>query len=271
MKTIINTDTDMNFSLHNVGNYKNELISSLDDITDKYSNLLIEYLKFILENIKKKNTNCHKFIIIRGLHTITNVFLTVLLYTKNIDITHFHCQKSIYFYVEFIGQISEDEKMFLQLTSRDASIYVYKKTIFEINNEFKKLNEKSSMEFKNNMNIINSYINLYKMYIHKIIDNNNEKNEKNEYYIDIFKNISEKLNNNLVDKNKIKVLEYIVGKLYNKIDDIDLFYNVNNELVKKFNKNPNILNNVGKKILEENFIDKLNNPFDKFIHWFLQS
>lgn len=264
MKTIINKDN--NYSLHNIENYKKELTCNLGDITNKYSELLIEYFRFISENIKTKCENFTKFIIIRGLDTITNVFLNILLYTKNIDITYFHCQKSFYFYVEFVGQISEDEKMFLQLTSRDATIYVYKKTIFDISNEFKKKNDESSLEFKKEMSIINSYINLYKLYIHKIIDNNSEKNN---CYIEVFKKISEKLNNNSNIKNKIKVLEIIVEKLYDNISNIDLFYNINYQLVKKFVKNPNILDNVEKKFLETSFTEKLETPVDKFITWFL--
>lgn len=264
MKTIINKDN--NYSLHNIENYKKELTCNLEDITNKYSELLIEYFKFILENIKIKSECFTKFIIIRGVDTITNVFLNILLYTKNIDITYFHCQKSFYFYVEFVGQISEDEKMFLQLTSRDATIYVYKKTIFEISNEFKKKNDESSLEFKKDMSIINSYINLYKLYINKIIDNNSEKND---CYIDLFKKISEKLNNNLIIKNKIKVLEIIVEKLYDNISNIDLFYNINYQLIKRFVKNPNILDNVEKKFLETSFKEKLETPIDKFIIWFL--
>ena len=265
MKSIINKD--LNYSLHNIENYNKNFTCSIEDITNKYSELLIEYLKFILENIKIKNEIYTKFIIIRGLDTITNVFLNILLYTKNIDITYFHCQKSFYFYVEFVGQISEDEKMFLQLTSRDASIYVYKKTIFEIKNEFKKLNNDSSSESKEKMKIINSYINLYKSYINKIIENNNEKT--NIIYITIFEKISKKLNNNLINKNKIEVLEIIVDKLYSNIENLNLFFEINDILVKKIIKNPNILDNKEKKIFDEAFIDKINETPEKFVSWLI--
>jgi hypothetical protein len=40
--------------------------------------------------------------------------------------------------VEFIGQIGDDNHSFLQLNSKDASLFVYKKTIFNINNEYRK-------------------------------------------------------------------------------------------------------------------------------------
>ncbi len=133
----MNTNKDNNFSLQNLDNYRKNIDSVTSEITEKYYMLIAEYFKFITENIKVKNSNFSKFIITRGLDTITNVFNSIFYYTKNIDLTYFHCQKSFYFYVEFVGQISEDEKMFLQLSSRDATLYVYKKTIFEINNEYK--------------------------------------------------------------------------------------------------------------------------------------
>lgn len=264
MKPILNKD--LSYSLHNIENYKKDFSCSICDVTTKYSDLLIDYYRFILENIKLKNENFTNFIIIRGIDTITNVFLNILLYTKNIDITYFHCQKSFYFYVEFVGQISEDEKMFLQLTSRDATIYVYKKTIFEINSEFKKINEESSDDSREKMSIINSYINVYKTYINKIVyDSNNNPN----HYIDIFQKISEKLNNNLTNKSKIKIFEQFVDKLYNNISNIEQFYAINEQIVKKFIKNPNILDNSKKKLLEYNLIDNINNQHDKFILWLL--
>ena len=135
------TYVDNNYSLNNSENYRKTIECSLGEVTKKYGDLLIEYSNFISENIKVKNTSFSRFIIIRGLDTITNVFLNIFNATKNIDLTYFHCQKSFYFYVEFVGQISDDEKTFLQLTSRDATTYVYKKTVFDINNEFKKQNE----------------------------------------------------------------------------------------------------------------------------------
>jgi hypothetical protein len=41
--------------------------------------------------------------------------------------------------VEFIGQITGEQNTFLQLTSKDAIMFVYKKTIFEIHGDFRKL------------------------------------------------------------------------------------------------------------------------------------
>ena len=51
---------------------------------------------------------------------------------------YFHCKKAYYYYIEFIGQISDDSHSYLQLTSKDATLFVYKKTIFEVDNMVRK-------------------------------------------------------------------------------------------------------------------------------------
>ena len=136
MSTPSNIET--NYSLYNTDNFKTTLDVTTSIILNKYKDYIFEFLNIILDNIKVKNNSYYKFIITRGLETLSNAFTTILYYTKNIEITCFHCQKAIYFYIEFVSQISEEQNIFLQLSSRDATIYVYKKTIYEINNEFKK-------------------------------------------------------------------------------------------------------------------------------------
>jgi len=262
------SNKELKYSLQNFDNYKKDLNNNIDEVTTKYSTLVIEYYKFILENIQLKNKVFARYIIIRGLDTITNVFLLILLYTKNIDITYFHCQKSFYFYVEFVGQIVEDDKVFLQLSSRDATTYVYKKTIFTINNEYKKLNEVNmSKTTKDKLNTIHSYIDLYKIYINKIIRLNDF--DTNTQYICIFNNLSSKLNSNLIDQQKIKILENIVNKLDNIIGDIDIFFEINQQLIKRFLKNNEILNNCHEKFNSDIFTEKITGPVDKFVNWFL--
>jgi hypothetical protein len=131
-------NSSSNYSLSNLDNYKSIIEDKLDDIIEKYCNLIAEYIIFIIDNTNFKNTNYEKFIIERGFETITHVFKMLLYYSRNLDVAYYHGQKAFYFYVEFIGQISEDKNTFLQLTSRDSTMFVYKKTIFEMNNEVRK-------------------------------------------------------------------------------------------------------------------------------------
>ena len=254
MKSFSNKET--NYSLHNSENFKKELEPEIHDIVNKISDLFIEYFKCIKENIKLKKTNFSRFIITRGLDTIVNVFNHILFYTKNINTTYFHCQKAFYFYIEFVSQISEDEKMFLQLTSRDATNYVYKKTIFEISNELRKSNEEITDYTRVKLDIINYYIELYKTLLLKLINEDFNDLEK----LEIIENIYNKLNNLSND---------IIDKLYYHIEDVKYFLDICSLLIKKSHKKYEKLENCLNKFTNDEFKDKLTETPDKFVNWFM--
>jgi len=259
----INKDCkDNKYALSNFENYRKDFDCDTSKITNTYLQLIVEYSKFIHENIKVKNNSFEKFIVIRGLDTITNVFNYLLYFTKNLDLTYYHCQKSFYFYIEFVGQITEDDKIFLQLTTRDASTYVYKKTIFEINNELKKINENKTQAFRNKIDIISEYIKIYQTYLLKLIQTNNIKN------IDYLINVSDNLKL-LNDNSKIVDLEKITEKLYYKIEDVCKFFEINKLIVKNLLKNPDILIKSYDKFNTELFTSKLEESSDKFVNWLL--
>jgi len=263
MKTSINKEH--NYSLNNYENFKKELNYHVNDVIEKILELFIEYYKFITENIKIKKSKFYQFIIIRGLDTIISIFNFILLYSKNLDLTYFHCQRAYYFYVEFVGQISEDEKTFLQLTSRDAITYVYKKTIFEINNEIKKNNETISDYTRLKIDVINDYIELYRIILLKLINNNLDEKMNNEKII-IIQTIFKKINT-LNNKSKIKLFNGLIEKIYYEIENINCFLDICSILTKKITKNNDILNNCKQKILSESFKDIINEPTEKFINW----
>jgi len=126
------------YSLNNIDNYREKIGDSFPDIVKKQIAVFVEYLHFISENNKIQTIGCNKYLLIRGLETISHVFHMILYYTKNSDLAFYHSQKAFYFYVEFIEQITDDKHTFLNLNSRDASLFVYKKTIFDVNNEYRK-------------------------------------------------------------------------------------------------------------------------------------
>ena len=144
-------------SLQNIENYKKDsndtvVLYNEMDIYMKYVNVINQYLLFGIEIIKNKNSEYSKYILIKGLFTISHVFKMLLLLTQNLDLTYYHCQKSYSYYIEFIGQIGDDAVTYLQLNSKDAALFVYKKTIFDINHEYKKnYYETKTEEIKNNI------------------------------------------------------------------------------------------------------------------------
>ena len=262
MKSQVNPENT--YSLHNVNNFNKVLEISVNDVINKYTELVIEYLKFIYENIKVQNLRYSKFIIIRGLETITNVFSIILYYTKNIDLTYFQCQKSFYYYIEFIGQITEEQHSFLQLNSKDAITYVYKKTIFEINNDFKKTSLALTKENVKKFDLINEYIKIYKILLLKIINIDSKINTINT---DNFEICCNKLNNIKIDIDNLYILESLIIILDNKINNIDKFFETFLLYLKKINKKTDIIKISKEKTYLEDFNLYIEESSDKFIAW----
>ena len=265
-------NTDNNYSLHNVDNFKKNLDSDIKEILNKYNDLINEYIKYIFENITIKNKNYLKFIITRGLETIINVFNNLLYYTKNLNISYFHSQKSFYFYVEFIGQISQDQNTFLNLTSRDATIYVYKKTICEINNDYRKKLLTLHKEDLVKLKTVTNYIQLYKITLSKMINDelflSLDKTEKEEWMDKMYK-INQNINQLTITENEYRVLSHLLEHLNKKNVSLEKYLEILSTIMKK-NKIEKFIHNIENKLLLEEFDDYLyNKETVKFINWLI--
>jgi len=241
------------YSLNNNINYKHKLGIPVNYLLLKYNSLIIEYLTFITENIKLKN----KFIIIRGFETISHVFNIILYYSKNIELAFHHGQKSFYYYVEYISQITDEDNICLNLNSRDASLFVYKKTIYDIKKEFVKNKENESDTDLDKFNILNINYKIIKKIIYHL-------NETTKPIIENINKLFLKINNNKLNKNLDKIENFInyisISTINNEklLTIIDLF-------ISKYNKNKNLfLENIN----ETEFNYKLLNETPEiFISW----
>ena len=119
----------------NKNNYNSD-IENVNLLTFEYVKILHEYLMHVTKSIEIKETNHYRYILLRGYDLLKNVFFFLNFYTKNKELTCHHLRKSYLYYTEFIGQIGEDSNSYLQLNSKDACLFVYKKTIHEINGRF---------------------------------------------------------------------------------------------------------------------------------------
>ena len=261
MKTLVKNDSM--YSLHNVDNFYPTLETNTAILMDKYSDVVINYFHYIHKNISSKNNVLNKFIITRGLDTITHVFLYLLHYTNNSSIALYYCEKASYFYVEFVTQISTDETSFLQLSSRDATNYVYKKTIFEIKHA-KQHPEHNSEESADKMNLIELYLNGYKLFFYKIIHSDLDYN----IHITEVSVLIHIINAITVDKSHLAILTRIIDAFYNKIKCIDKFLEIIKNIVKKATSNSNVLL-ITQQNIQSNECDKqlASLPPDKFIKW----
>jgi hypothetical protein len=141
------------YDIHKIENYNKMIYENEDEIYLKYSNIIIQYLLLGIEKIKNHNSEYIKYILIKGMFTVSYVFKMLLMYTCNLQLTYHQCQKSYSYYTEFIGQIGDESVTYLQLNSKDAALFVYKKTIFDISSELKKKYTENDVNEIKNKNI----------------------------------------------------------------------------------------------------------------------
>lgn len=232
------------YSITNNDNYKQNINYNVENIVEKYLSILTEYFKHLEESNFNIYNQYYKYIIINGVNCINNIFKILLLYTNNIELVLYHTQKSFIYYIEFITQIGDENNNFLQLNSKDATLFVYKKTIFEINNDIRKdfSIKKDNREILDNTN---NYILLSKKVIDDFININDENIYKNLQckILPILKKLIEVLfinNTDIALQCKIDIIEVIL----NKYSDNSENYIVNLQSIIKKIKRKNFMINV---------------------------
>lgn len=246
-------------------------------IMREYKDLISEFVIHITASVTLHNKCYYEFIIKRGLDTLLHCFKMLLLYTKNIGIVSYYCKKALCYYVEFIGQIAQDSNSYLQLNTKDAILFVYKKTIFEIDSDFRKnyafnleeaplfelitLNAEinnilvmNQLKFKNkdtmNSTVIANIINGTELCFDKL--NSNEPNIKN----------------NLV---KGELVRYFINIIFQYCDNSDKYIEMCGTFIKKLkNKEPSI-SKLNKCFYMNNCRERFNSLTTlKFINWVFQ-
>tara|TARA_B110000037_G_C17104926_1_gene499500 strand:+ start:1867 stop:2646 length:780 start_codon:yes stop_codon:yes gene_type:complete len=213
-------------SILNIDYYNKNIEENYITIFSQYNKLIIEYLKHCYDTVCIQNLEYKNYVIKQGISTIKHIFRMLLIYTKNLEMTVFNCQKAYVYYIEFIGQISENNHSFLQLNSKDASLFVYKKTIFDINNDIIK-NYTSSDNVKNITKILDPMIDIYNSILFKLLNEYNSSEIIKIVNID-FQKIIQKIIKLFIDIDNITILNkinlFIVSfKDKNLIENIDLF------------------------------------------------
>ena len=252
--------SDLNTLLYNVGNYKPIIENTIQDILTKFVIIIIEYMRLIAEKITMKNKPYYKFIFQRGLETLIHVFSILFYYTKNLELTFYHSQKAIYYYIEFIEQISDENVSFLNLSSRDAVLFVYKKTIYEINNEYKRNIIEPNINEQNLLVFFNSYKYIYKNIIQFIINHKEFKYETKIEYInlccDSIELISKQLNKSKMNKKTNDCIYLFISVLSDKKIEIDDFFKLLDNFIAKIN----LIKKIDDMKIKQNIYDsELNN------------
>jgi len=210
-------NVDINYSLNNNENYLKNFPEKCQAL-DSLSVIVFEYIKLIFEKRKMKTLKVDYFVIIRGLETIINVYLILLYNTNNIELSFYHTHRSYIFYLEFVDQITDEQHKFLQLTSRDATMYVYKKTIFDVKRDMIENAMEKDLHFK----YLNSVSQLFRVIGTMLI-------KETSFEYDKVKKLFNKLKkNNYTHEEVIKCIN-LISQIENNADVI-------NEMMKIFNK-----------------------------------
>lgn len=255
-------------SIDKIENYKNTFEDTDLNIVTQYLKLMDKYNYSIIKLIKINNHTYFKYVFLKGIESLTYVFYFLLFYTKNLSMTYHHSEKALFYYIEFIGQIGDDNHSFLQLSSKDAVLFIYKKTIFEINDNIRKetkINDKEKEILDNIQLIINIYKNIINIFVNtNNLDNLNDIEKRDELYLlifnevnDFFLKVSKKKNS--YNKKNLTIIEEISKIILNKKYDLDynscnlIFKLITKQYEKKINKLQNIVNNIKSTKFDDNF------------------
>lgn len=222
----INSSDSRNFCIEETSN---EFLSKYYILINQYIGL---YVENIYDNITINTDKRYRFYILsKGLEMLSNIMNITIMYTNNIDFAFHYCNKAYYYYIEFISQLDTDNNH-LELNIKDAIIFVYKKTIFEIKEPVSTINNcninednvRKTETIKKMINIVNSYVKVFKF---KDIINQNINNTD---FIDA---------QIVFDKQFLKMINRIEKTYSNEKElsrSIGILDNIFNSIVKVFNK-----------------------------------
>ena len=267
---------DKNNNIFYQNNYKSlNLLENKDDIFNEYCIIFNDFIIHYMSTVILKDSAQYSYILIKGIEMLNHIFNLLFIYTKNHDLIKYQLKKSYLYYVEFINQIRDEGHSFLQLTSKDAILYVYKKTIFEINNDFKKKYSSNIDEKKIIDNILqktNIYVLLLthvinsKYMMENTVDSKNEIQKLLKQCLKIYQKfikINNLKNNELLElvKELLNLINLYDINIHIKLDIISYFIN-------KLQKNTISIDKLRKKFYDTTTKDKLISNSNRCINGF---
>lgn len=100
-------------------------------IVEKYYTIIDNYFQQLETLIESNKTIDEKSCMMIGLNLIHRIFDYVLIQTKNIEKTYYYAERTYIYYIEYVEQIHKTN-LHMTLNQSDAVLFVYKKTIFEL-------------------------------------------------------------------------------------------------------------------------------------------
>jgi hypothetical protein len=101
-------------------------------LVSRYVYVMREYMRTVNESSQLNDISSQAYIINNGIYAIHRVFEYVLLKYQSLDKAVYYSKKTCYYYLEYMQQVA-DSNLSHNLNSMDAMLFVYKKTIFDMN------------------------------------------------------------------------------------------------------------------------------------------
>tara|TARA_B100000482_G_C12557725_1_gene278804 strand:+ start:207 stop:839 length:633 start_codon:yes stop_codon:yes gene_type:complete len=186
------------FSILDIENYNKKLQSSYEDCVMGFKNTIYKYFLHYSLITQEKTITFDIKTLIMGIETIECIFLILLLKTKNLQLVIQNSENTIFYFFEFIEQMNRPNTelhALLNLTITDAKLFVYKKTLFDI-----QLNKTTNTTLENNIFCkLKQFTLVHKQILTMLLKTKNIKEiiEKYEYFDEYMKSdyTNEQINN----------------------------------------------------------------------------
>lgn len=256
----------MKENLFDEKNYNKELNNEDSSIyISKFIELTNNYIHYIVKNINIAYKDYNKYIIIKGLETLKHIYILLLTYTKNIDMVMYYCQKSYCYYVEFIEQMNNGSDI-IKLNSKDAVLFMYRKTLYEINQNYRKENitlEEDKLLLDNTYKGINNYLCLLESYIDKEINEVDSVNGINNNIPSISLKIIKLFNKIVLNKNSyleiLIIISNLIKYLFEKKISIERSFELLELIIQKMKKTKLNIEKIENNIENNEKLENINN------------
>ena len=122
-------------NLSNKDNYLTELDCGYHELAQAYLVMVEYYITTIEQTVQMDNKSYYRYILCKGIENLKNIFRLLLVYTKNKEMSAFQTEKAMLYYVEFMGQISNEHSFIINLNGKDATLFIFKKTLYDLVNQ----------------------------------------------------------------------------------------------------------------------------------------
>lgn len=169
------------------GYYKELKESQINKYIEKYIFIVSEFVEFLINDRYKHKEGYQNYVLVKGLESLLHIYMMIMMYTCNVDMACLNMNKAYYYYIEFIEQIHKDENYFLRFNLRDAILFIYKKTIYELIptyvNDFtvSDVNKNILEKMRCKLEVVNEYIIYYLLDIRLEFDKTEIETKKMEY------------------------------------------------------------------------------------------